>query len=75
MEFDAALAAQGIFRRAESKFGSDWTAAIEMGRPFSLTPAPSIQPAAARHLAIRNLLGYSHSCDPWIQAQRAGEVF
>lgn len=75
MQFDAALAAQETFRRAQSEHGSDWDAAIEMTETFLPNLAPSIQPAAARYLAIRNLLGYSHSCDPWIQVQRAGEGF
>lgn len=74
MQFDAALAAQETFRRAESELGSDWDAAIEMRETFSSNVGAFNSPHHRRHLAIRNLLGYSHSRDPWIQAQRAGEV-
>ena len=40
MQFDAALAAQETFRRAESEPGSDWAAAIKMTETFSPTWHP-----------------------------------
>ena len=38
MQFDAALAAQDTFRRAEAELGSDWDTAIEMTESFSPNP-------------------------------------
>lgn len=35
MQFDAALAAQDAFRRAETELGSDWKAAVELESTFS----------------------------------------
>lgn len=35
MQFDAALAAQDAFRRAETELGSDWEAAVELESTFS----------------------------------------
>ena len=35
MQFDAALAAQDTFRRAEAELGSDWDAAVELEDTFS----------------------------------------
>jgi len=35
MQFDAALAAQDTFRRAEAELGADWDTAVEMEEAFS----------------------------------------
>ncbi len=35
MQFDAALAAQDTFRRAEAELGSDWDTAVELEGTFS----------------------------------------
>jgi hypothetical protein len=35
MQFDAALAAQDSFRRAETELGSDWDTAVELENTFS----------------------------------------
>ena len=36
MQFDAALAAQDTFRRAETELGSDWDTAVELEATFVL---------------------------------------
>ena len=35
MQFDAALAAQDTFRRAEAELGSDWDTAVKVEDTFS----------------------------------------
>lgn len=43
MQFDAALAAQETFRRAEAELGSDWDTAVELEDKFSSYPLPQIK--------------------------------
>jgi hypothetical protein len=66
MQFDAAFAAQETFRRAELELGSNQNTAVELEDAF-----PSIAGVINSHdshLAFRNLIGYTLSGDPQIQA-------
>jgi len=61
MQFDAALAAQDTFRRAESELGSDWDRAVELEGTFSSNAGSMAREAyeALLALATRHPEAYS----------------
>ena len=52
MQFDAALAAQETFRRAESELGSDWDTAVEFEDTFSSNAGSTAREAYEGLLAL-----------------------
>ena len=52
MQFDAALAAQETFRRAESELGSDWDTAVELESTFSSNAGSTAREAYDGLLAL-----------------------
>ena len=52
MQFDAALAAQETFRRAESELGSDWDTAVELEGTFSSNAGSTAREAYDGLLAL-----------------------
>ena len=52
MQFDAALAAQDTFRRAESELGSDWDTAVELESTFSSNAGSTAREAYEGLLAL-----------------------
>jgi hypothetical protein len=52
MQFDAALAAQETFRRAESELGSDWDRAVELESTFSSNAGSTAREAYEGLLAL-----------------------
>jgi hypothetical protein len=61
MQFDAALAAQDTFRRAESEIGSDWDTAVELESTFSSNAGPTAREAYEGLLAIAQRYPNAHS--------------
>jgi hypothetical protein len=52
MQFDAALAAQDTFRRAEAELGSDWNTAVELESTFSSNAGATAREAYEGLLAL-----------------------
>ena len=52
MQFDAALAAQDTFRRAEAELGSDWNTAVELESTFSSNAGTTAREAYEGLLAL-----------------------
>ena len=52
MQFDAALAAQDTFRRAELEIGSDWDTAVELESTFSSNAGSTAREAYEALLAL-----------------------
>ena len=52
MQFDAALAAQDTFRRAEAELGSDWDTAVELEGTFSSNAGSTAREAYEGLLAL-----------------------
>jgi hypothetical protein len=52
MQFDAALAAQETFRRAEAELGSEWDAAVELENIFSSNAGSTAREAYEQLLAL-----------------------
>jgi len=52
MQFDAALAAQDTFRRAETELGSDWDTAVELEATFSSNAGSRAREAYEALLAL-----------------------
>ena len=52
MQFDAALAAQDTFRRAEAELGSDWDTAVELESTFSSNAGATAREAYEGLLAL-----------------------
>ena len=61
MQFDAALAAQDTFRRAETELGSDWDTAVELEETFSSTAGATARQAYEGLLAIAQRYPLAHS--------------
>lgn len=61
MQFDAALAAQDTFRRAEAELGSDWDTAVALEDVFSSTAGPTARAAYEGLLAIGERYPLAHS--------------
>jgi hypothetical protein len=61
MQFDAALAAQDTFRRAETELGSDWDMAVELESTFSSNAGSTAREAyeALLDLSVRYPQAYS----------------
>jgi hypothetical protein len=52
MQFDAALAAQDTFQRAETELGSDWDTAVELENTFSSNAGSTAREAYEALLAL-----------------------
>jgi hypothetical protein len=61
MQFDAALAAQATFRRAESELGSDWDTAVELEGTFSANAGSTAREAYDGLLALAVRYPTAHS--------------
>ena len=61
MQFDAALAAQDTFRRAEAELGSDWDAAVELEDRFSSTAGTTAREAYEGLIALAQRYPKAHS--------------
>lgn len=61
MQFDAALAAQDTFRRAETELGSDWDTAVELEDTFSGNAGSTARKAYEDLLAIGQRYPFAHS--------------
>ena len=61
MQFDAALAAQETFRRAEAELGSDWDTAVEREDTFSANAGSTARKAYEDLLAIGQRYPLAHS--------------
>ena len=61
MQFDAALAAQETFRRAEAELGSDWDTAVELEATFSSNAGTTAREAYNGLLAIAQHYPLAHS--------------
>jgi hypothetical protein len=61
MQFDAALAAQETFRRAESELGSDWDTAVELEGTFSSNAGSTAREAYDGLLALAVRYPTAHS--------------
>jgi hypothetical protein len=61
MQFDAALAAQETFRRAEAELGSDWDTAVELEDTFSSTAGSTARKAYEQLLALAACYPNAHS--------------
>jgi hypothetical protein len=61
MQFDAALAAQETFRRAESELGSDWHTAVELEGTFSSNAGSTAREAYEGLLSLSTRYPLAHS--------------
>ena len=61
MQFDAALAAQQTFRRAEAELGSDWDTAVELEDTFSSNSGSTAREAYDSLLALAVRYPQAHS--------------
>jgi hypothetical protein len=61
MQFDAALAAQETFQRAEAELGSDWDTAVELEGTFSSNAGSTAREAYEGLLAIGQRYPLAHS--------------
>ena len=61
MQFDAALAAQETFRRAEAELGSDWDSAVELEGTFSSNAGSPAREAYDGLLALSARYPDAHS--------------
>ncbi len=61
MQFDAALAAQETFRRAEFEIGPDWDTAVELESTFSSNAGSTAREAYEGLLAIAQRYPSAHS--------------
>ncbi len=61
MQFDAALAAQAAFKKAEAELGSDWDAALELEDAFSSNAGATAREAYAGLLALAQRYPSAHS--------------
>jgi len=61
MQFDAALAAQETFGRAESELGSDWDTAVELEGTFSSNAGSTAREAYEGLLALAARYPQAHS--------------
>ena len=61
MQFDAALAAQDTFRRAEAELGSDWDTAVELEDTFSSNAGATAREAYEGLLALATRHPEAHS--------------
>ena len=61
MQFDAALAAQDTFRRAEVELGSDWDTAVELEDTFSSNAGSTAREAYESLLALAARYPNAHS--------------
>jgi len=61
MQFDAALAAQDTFRRAEAELGSDWDTAVELEATFSSHAGSTAREAYESLLALAARYSQAHS--------------
>ena len=61
MQFDAALAAQETFRRAEAELGLDWDTAVELEDTFSSNAGSTAREAYESLLAIAQRHPQAHS--------------
>jgi len=61
MQFDAALAAQETFRRAEAELGSDWDTAVELEETFSSNAGPTAREAYEGLLSLATRYPNAHS--------------
>jgi hypothetical protein len=61
MQFDAALAAQETFRRAEAELGSDWDTAVELEDTFSSNAGSTARKAYEQLLALAACYPNAHS--------------
>lgn len=61
MQFDAALAAQETFRRAQSELGSDWDTAVELEDTFSSNAGSTAREAYEGLLALAVRYPKAHS--------------
>ncbi|MGA6828344.1 hypothetical protein ACO9S2_12100 [Nitrospira sp. NS4] len=61
MQFDAALAAQDTFRRAEAELGSDWDTAVELEDTFSSNAGATAREAYERLLSLATRHPDAHS--------------
>ena len=61
MQFDAALAAQDTFRRAQSELGSDWDTAVELEDTFSSNAGSTAREAYEGLLALAARYPNAHS--------------
>lgn len=61
MQFDAALAAQETFRRAEAELGSDWDTAVELEDTFSSNAGSAAREAYEGLLALATRHPEAHS--------------
>jgi len=61
MQFDAALAAQETFRRAEAELGSDWDTAVELEDTFSSNAGSTAREAYEGLLSLAARYPKAHS--------------
>ncbi|HSN04687.1 MAG TPA: hypothetical protein VLS44_06855 [Nitrospira sp.] len=61
MQFDAALAAQNTFRRAEAELGSDWDTAVELEDTFSSNAGETAREAYEGLLSLATRHPDAHS--------------
>jgi hypothetical protein len=61
VQFDAALAAQETFRRAEAELGSDWDTAVELEDTFSSNAGSTAREAYEGLLALATRYPNAHS--------------
>jgi hypothetical protein len=61
MQFDAALAAQETFRRAETELGADWDTAVELEDTFSSNAGATAREAYEGLLALARRYPMAHS--------------
>ncbi len=61
MQFDAALAAQDTFQRAEAELGSDWDTAVELEGTFSSNAGSRAREAYEGLLALATRYPKAHS--------------
>lgn len=61
MQFDAALAAQESFRRAEAELGSDWDQAVELEDTFSSNAGTTAREAYEGLLALATRYPHAHA--------------
>jgi len=61
MQFDAALAAQETFRRAEAQLGSDWDTAVELEDTFSSNAGSTAREAYEGLLSLAARYPKAHS--------------
>ena len=61
MQFDAALAAQETFRRAEAELGSDWDTAVELEITFSSNAGSTARKAYESLLTLATHYPNAHS--------------